>query len=154
MCADQDVILVGGGNSAGQAAVYLAGHVRSITMMVRARGLAASMSRYMIDRIAALLNITLLTETQITVLEGEADLELVHWTSPACDDQAPLRHIFLFAGADPASDWLSDCGVALDASGFVLTGQDGAHVVISAHQQTEARGIHTFSDGDGATMRS
>lgn len=105
-------------------------------------------------RIGALPNITLLTETQITVLEGEADLELVHWTSPACDDQAPLRHIFLFAGADPASDWLSDCGVALDASGFVLTGQDGAHVVISAHQQTEARGIHTFSDGDGATMRS
>ncbi|MFN3279723.1 MAG: NAD-binding protein [Paracoccus hibiscisoli] len=64
----------GGGNSAGQAAVYLAGHVRTVTMMVRARGLAASMSRYLIDRIAALPNITVLTETQITGLEDEADL--------------------------------------------------------------------------------
>lgn len=112
MCADQDVILVGGGNSAGQAAVYLAGHVRSVTMMVRARGLAVSVSRHLIDRIAALPNITLLTEAQITALEGKADLETVRWTGPADDDQAPIRHVFLFAGADPASDWLSDCGVA------------------------------------------
>ena len=95
-----------------------------------------------------------MTETQITALGGEADLETVRWTGPAGEDQAPLRHVFLFASADPASDRLSDCGVALDRRGFVLTGQDGALVVISAHQQTEARGVYTEIDGDGATMRS
>lgn len=141
MCADQDVILVGGGNSAGQAAVYLAGHVRSVTMMVRARGLAVSMSRYLIDRIAPLPKITLFTETQITALEGEADLETVRWTGPDGEDQAPIRHVFLFAGADPASDWLSDCGVALDAHGFVLTGQDGAPSL-----QTTRSGVLAIGD--------
>lgn len=86
MCADQDVILVGGGSSAGQAAVSLAGHVRTVTTIVRARGLATSMSRYLIDRIAALSNITLLAETQISALEGKADLETVRRTGPAGDD--------------------------------------------------------------------
>ena len=76
-------------------------------------------------RIGALPNITLLTETQITALGGEADLETVRWTGPAGEDQAPLRHVFLFASADPASDRLFNCGVALDARGFVLSGQDG-----------------------------
>ncbi|MEO6687791.1 MAG: FAD-dependent oxidoreductase, partial [Dokdonella sp.] len=135
LCAGQDVILVGGGNSAGQAAVFLSAHVRHVRMMVRSDGLAASMSRYLIDRIAAAPNISLMTHTAITALEGSADegLRRVHWRDHANgkDAQADIGNVFLFVGADPATGWLDGCGVAVDKSGFVVTGKsiDGSALV-------------------------
>jgi thioredoxin reductase (NADPH) len=94
-------------------------------MLVRGPGLAASMSRYLIDRIAATPNIELLTQTEVTRLDGgESGLEAVTWRNRRSgqDRTHALRHLFLFVGADPETDWLQDCGVELDAQGFVRTG--------------------------------
>jgi thioredoxin reductase (NADPH) len=126
LCARQEIIVVGGGNSAGQAAVFLADHAAKVRMMVRGRGLAASMSRYLIQRIAATSNIEVITETEIVALEGspELGLERVRWRSrrDGAETTAPITNVFLFLGADPATSWLADCGVALDPHGFVITG--------------------------------
>ncbi len=125
-CTGQEVILVGGGNSAGQAAVFLAAHARHVHMMVRGNGLAASMSRYLINRIEATSNITLMTNTEITALEGNAEvgLQRVCWRDHANDQiaQGDIANVFLFVGADPATSWLEGCDVALDRAGFVITG--------------------------------
>jgi thioredoxin reductase (NADPH) len=126
LCAGEEVFLVGGGNSAGQAAVFLASHAAKVRIMVRATGLAQSMSRYLVDRIAATPNIEVLTETEIVALEGGPDLGLrtVHWRNRRNGTEAAsaIRNVFLFVGADPATDWLAGCGVALDKAGFVITG--------------------------------
>jgi len=126
MCADQDVVLVGGGNSAGQGAVFLASHVARVWMLVRATGLAASMSKYLIDRIAATCNIELLTQTEIVGLSGsrQTGVEAVQWRHRESmrEDTRPVRNVFLFLGADPATDWLKDAGLSLDGHGFVRTG--------------------------------
>ncbi len=124
-CARQEVILVGGGNSAGQAAVYLAGHAARVRMMVRGEGLAATMSRYLIDRIEANPAIELMTRTEITALSGDASgLRGVTWRhrDTGATDAGPIRNVFLFVGADPATGWLAGCPVALDRHGFVCTG--------------------------------
>jgi thioredoxin reductase (NADPH) len=130
MCADAEVVLVGGGNSAGQAAVFLSGHAARVNMLVRGPGLAASMSRYLIDRIEATPNIELLTQTELVALDGcpAAGLRQVHWRCARTGEEAQrdLRHVFLFVGADPETTWLEGCGVAVDANGFVLTGADAA----------------------------
>jgi thioredoxin reductase (NADPH) len=125
MCAGQEVILVGGGNSAGQAAVFLAAHCAKVHMFVRAAGLSATMSQYLIERIEATPNIELSTQTEITALEGsDLGLERVHWRNASGEPRsAPIHHVFVFVGADPATSWLADCGVQLDRTGFVLTGQ-------------------------------
>ena len=126
LCAGEPIILVGGGNSAGQAAVYLAGHAAKVHMMVRGVGLAESMSRYLIDRIAATPNIELMTQAEIVALHGapEAVLERVRWRNRATGaaSEAPVRNVFLVIGADPATDWLDGCGVEVDKGGFVMTG--------------------------------
>jgi thioredoxin reductase (NADPH) len=127
LCAGEEVALVGGGNSAGQAAVFLSGHARKVRMMVRGEGLAESMSRYLIDRIEATPNIELMTRTEIVGLEGrpEAGVEEVSWRDKArgMEESAAIRNVFLFVGADPATSWLDGCGVEVDKAGFVLTGQ-------------------------------
>ena len=127
LCANEEVALVGGGNSAGQAAVFLSGHASKVLMMVRGSGLAASMSRYLIDRIAAIANIELMLETEIVALAGPAGggVERVRWRNrrSGVETEAPIRNVFLFIGADPATEWLRDCGVAVDKSGFVTTGR-------------------------------
>jgi thioredoxin reductase (NADPH) len=125
LVAAQEVILVGGGNSAGQAAVYLSAHARKVKMMVRGSGLAASMSRYLIDRIAAAANIELMTHTEIIALEGKTGLEGVRWRNikTGTEMSDAIQHVFLFVGAEPATGWLDGCGVNLDRSGFVLTGK-------------------------------
>jgi thioredoxin reductase (NADPH) len=130
LCAGQDVVLVGGGNSAGQAAVFLSGHVRKVYMMIRGGGLGASMSRYLIERIEATPNIELMFNTEVVGLEGAEDssLERVRWRSRLGPEEYTLdvRNLFLFVGADPATHWLEGCGVRVDRGGFVLTGvQDG-----------------------------
>jgi thioredoxin reductase (NADPH) len=130
LCAAKDVILVGGGNSAGQAAVFLSAHAAKVRMLVRSRGLAASMSRYLIDRIAATPNIELMTETEIVGLEGSdaSGLERVRWHSrhDEGETEAAIANLFLFVGADPETAWLADCGVNLDRAGFITTGPQAA----------------------------
>ena len=129
LCADQEVILVGGGNSAGQAAVYLSGHARKVNMMIRGSSLAASMSRYLIERIEAAANVELMFNMEITGLEGatEASLERVRWRNRLSSEQGNFsaRNLFLFVGADPATGWLDGCGVTVDRAGFVITGAPG-----------------------------
>ena len=125
LAAGEEIILVGGGNSAGQAAVFLATHARHVRMMVRGDGLAASMSRYLIDRIAETPNIELLTNTEIFKLEGnDSGLEKVSWRNNKTGEESAgaIRNVFLFLGADPATGWLAGCGVEVDKAGFVITG--------------------------------
>lgn len=124
LCAGEDVVVVGGGNSAGQAVVYLADHARHVHMLVRATGLAQSMSDYLIQRIKATANVTLHTETEIVALSGDRVLTGVRWKhrgSGVVEDH-PIEHVFLFCGADPNTAWLEDC-IALDDAGFIKTGR-------------------------------
>ena len=125
LCTDEEVIVVGGGNSAGQAAVHLAKSARHVYILVRGDGLAQSMSRYLIRRIEQTPNITLLTNTELEALEGAEHLERVRWrrrTSEA-SEMRDIRHVFLMTGAEPGTAWLQAC-VALDDKGFVRTGPD------------------------------
>ena len=126
LCADQDVVLVGGGNSAGQAAVFLSGHARKVHMVIRGGGLGASMSRYLIERIEATPNIELIFNAEVVGLEGidGVSLERVRWRSRLSPEvfTMDIRNLFLFVGADPATGWLDGCGVTLDRGGFVVTG--------------------------------
>jgi thioredoxin reductase (NADPH) len=121
LCAGEEVALVGAGNSAGQAAVYLASTVRKVWMIVRGKSLAATMSRYLCERIAAQPNIEVLLETQITGLEGsDGRLEQIRWRRTSGEeDIRSIRHLFLFIGAVPNTGWLAQSGIALDAKGFV-----------------------------------
>jgi thioredoxin reductase (NADPH) len=129
LCAEQEVILVGGGNSAGQAAVFLSSHARKVNMIIRGGGLGASMSRYLIERIEASANIELIFNAEVTGLEGgkEGSLERVRWRSRLAPDENRFdaRNLFLFVGADPATGWLEGCGVVVDRAGFVITGVPG-----------------------------
>jgi thioredoxin reductase (NADPH) len=125
LCSGQEVALVGAGNSAGQAVVYLASQVAKVWLIVRGADLSANMSSYLVDRIKGLSNVEVLTRTQITGLEGaDGMLEAVRWRQGASEEEVrrPIRHVFLFIGADPNTDWLAESGIALDAKGFVLTG--------------------------------
>ncbi|MEZ0316318.1 MAG: NAD(P)/FAD-dependent oxidoreductase, partial [Methylophilaceae bacterium] len=123
-CSKLEVIVNGGGNSAGQAAVFLAGHAKHVHIVVRGPGLAASMSHYLIQRIEAAHNITLHTHTEIEGLQGDTNLEIVQLRRAGESvRELPIGHVFLFLGAEPNTGWLSDC-VKLDANGFVLTGPD------------------------------
>jgi thioredoxin reductase (NADPH) len=125
MCQGDDVIVVGGGNSAGQAAVFLAGSCRRVHLLVRSSGLAASMSRYLIRRIEESPNITLRPFTEIAVLEGDGRLERVTWRNDRSGEVEThdIEHVFLMTGAVPNTVWLQGC-VALDEKGFVRTGPD------------------------------
>jgi thioredoxin reductase (NADPH) len=128
LCAEQEIVLVGGGNSAGQAAVFLAGHARKVHMVIRGGGLGASMSRYLIERIEATANIELVFNTEVVALEGAADasLERVRLRSRLSGEESTMeiRNLFLFVGADPATGWLDGCGVMVDRGGFVVTGAE------------------------------
>jgi thioredoxin reductase (NADPH) len=150
LCAGEEVALVGGGNSAGQGAVFLSGHASKVRMMVRGPGLAESMSRYLIDRIGATPNIELMTETEIVALSGQAggNLEQVRWRDHRAgrETEAPIRNVFLFVGADPATEWLQGC-VALDKAGFVITGVSTANGA-PAPSPLEASVPGVFAVGD------
>jgi thioredoxin reductase (NADPH) len=126
LCAGQEVALVGGGNSAGQAVVYLAGRTQKVWMIVRGASLEANMSRYLIDRIAAQPNVEVCLRSEISGLEGEEGLlHAVRWRDgQGVETRRPIRNLFLFIGAEPNTDWLAGSGVALDAKGFVVTGGD------------------------------
>jgi thioredoxin reductase (NADPH) len=147
LCADQDVALVGGGNSAGQAVVYLSSHARKVYLLLRGPDLRAHMSRYLVDRIEGLSNVEVLPRTTISALEGAAgSLQAVRWRTQGApaDVQQPIRHVFLFIGADPNTGWLADSGVRLDANGFVLTGAD----VATGHRAMQTSRPGVFAVGD------
>jgi thioredoxin reductase (NADPH) len=134
LCAGEDIVVVGGGNSAGQAAVFLAGPCRHVHMLVRSDGLAESMSRYLIRRIEETSNISLHARTQLTGLDGSDRLERISWTRRDGQPEArDLRHVFLMTGAQPNTGWLQGC-VVLDEHGFVKTGSD-----LSKEQLADAR---------------
>jgi thioredoxin reductase (NADPH) len=124
-CEMKEVIVVGGGNSAGQAAVYLAGKCLHVHLLVRSRGLADTMSRYLIRRIAETANITLHTNTAIASLDGDSQLERVIWKAAPDDllETHAMGHVFLMTGAVPSTRWLQGC-IALNDKGFVRTGSD------------------------------
>ncbi len=145
LCSGQEVVLVGAGNSAGQAVVYLASYVRKIWLLVRGSSLAASMSRYLVDRIMGLPNVEVVTLAQVTRLEGhDGALEVVHWRRAGEEVRQSIRHLFLFIGADPNTDWLSGSGVALDDKRFVRTGADVGVGVRPL--ETSRRGVFTIGD--------
>jgi thioredoxin reductase (NADPH) len=146
LVAGQEVALVGAGNSAGQATVYLASHAAKVWLLVRGRGLGASMSRYLVDRITGLANVEVLTQTSIVGVEGSNGfLEAVRWRSAQREEmQRPVRHLFLFIGADPNTDWLSASGIALDAKGFVLTGKQASDA--SGPLETNLHGVFAIGD--------
>jgi thioredoxin reductase (NADPH) len=125
LCAFDDVVVVGGGNSAGQAAVFLAGSARHVHIFIRGGGLAASMSRYLVRRIEETPNITLHPFTEITALQGDVHLEevTIHDSKSGETTTKPYRHVYLMTGASPNTEWLRTC-VAMDDKGFVLTGPD------------------------------
>jgi thioredoxin reductase (NADPH) len=129
LCRQEHVALVGGGNSAGQAAVYLSNHADKVTMLVRGPGLSATMSQYLIDRIEATPNIELLTKKEVTRLHGETSSGLTALTYADRDSgeetTLEVRNLFLFIGAVPETGCLSGCQVSFDRSGFVATGGEG-----------------------------
>jgi thioredoxin reductase (NADPH) len=152
LCGGRDIVLVGGGNSAGQAAVFLAAYARRVNLAVRSSGLDASMSRYLIDRIAATPNIELRVNTEVTGLSGAADgsLEYVEMTcrNGGAMFRVDAQHLFLFIGADPNTQWL-DRRIALDDKGFVTTG-------IGPRRPLETSSLGVFAVGDvrsGSTKR-
>jgi thioredoxin reductase (NADPH) len=123
LCTGQEVAIVGAGNSAGQAAVYLAGRAGKVWLLARGRDIADSMSDYLVDRLRSLRNVEILTQTEISKLEGKTGvLESVSWRhSSGTETLRPVRHVFLFIGADPYTSWLKKCDIVMDAKGFVRT---------------------------------
>ena len=129
LVANEQVALVGAGNSAGQATVYLAGRAAKVWLIVRGRDLEASMSRYLVDRIKGLANVEVVTQAAVSALEGgNGSLEAVRWRAGASGQEVrrSIHHLFLFIGADPNSDWLSG-SLKLDQKGYVLTDQRPVH---------------------------
>ena len=162
LCEGEEVALIGGGNSAGQAVVYLAPRVKHLHLIVRGTGLEATMSRYLVDRIAALPNVDLHVGKEVVALEGDRAQGLtaavLRQRASGETHACPLRHLFLFIGADPNTGWLQNC-VATDPKGFVVTGNGFAHDVSPIHRpalllETTRPGV--FAIGDvraGSTKR-
>ena len=162
LCEGEEVALIGGGNSAGQATVFLAPKVKRLHLVVRGDGLEASMSRYLIDRIKALPNVELHTKTEIVALEGDQVTGLTgavfRCKTTGATHTCPLRHIFLFIGAEPNANWLEQC-VDVDGKGFVITGSkfaDGNGAIGRPPLPLETSKPHVFAVGDvraGSTKR-
>ena len=128
LCRNEDVALVGGGNSAGQAAVFLASHARHVRVLMRGPTLSSTMSRYLIERITASPNISVLGETEVVELLGTPDqgLQGVRWRNrrSGAEEQHAIAHLFIFTGADPVAAWLTGSGIPIDEKGFIRTGAD------------------------------
>ncbi len=148
LCSGQDVIIVGGGNSAGQAAVFLSTVAARVHVMVRGSGLAESMSQYLVDRIAAEPNVVLHTRTEVMALRGtpERGVQRVRWRDHGAgvEHEVDIRNVFVFIGADPATGWLSGCGVAVDKAGFIVTG--AAADPLRTPLETSVRGVFAVGD--------
>jgi thioredoxin reductase (NADPH) len=125
LCHGEEVIVVGGGNSAGQAAVFLAENAKRVHLLVRSAGLADKMSRYLVRRIEETSNIVFRAYTEIIGLQGDDHLESIMWRNnqTGLNEEHKIRHVFLMTGADPNTGWLDGC-IALDSKGFIKTGLD------------------------------
>jgi thioredoxin reductase (NADPH) len=145
LCGTDEVIIVGGGNSAGQAAVFLSQTARQVHMLVRSNGLADSMSRYLIRRIEETPTIHLRTNTEIVALDGNAQLERVQWRDNRTGEISghDIRHVFLMTGAVPNTAWLQAC-VTLDAQGFIKTGSDLSKAELLAARWPLVRAPHSL----------
>jgi thioredoxin reductase (NADPH) len=164
LCSGEDVVVVGGGNSAGQAAVFLAQTARRVYMLVRAGGLADSMSRYLIRRIEENPAIELLTHTELTALEGADRLEHVCWRNTVTGEEETrdIGHVFMMAGAVPNTGWLDGC-VALDDKGFIKTGADLSSDDLAAGRwpltraphllETSLPGVFAVGDARGGNIK-
>jgi len=143
LCKGEPVIIVGGGNSAGQAAVFLADHASRVIMMVRGGGLAETMSRYLVRRIEENPNIEVRTKCEVVALEGGKHLERIHCRKNAdgSEEIEKIRHLFVMTGAVPATKWLQDC-VVLDKDGFIKTGPDLTREDLDGKQWPLARQPH------------
>ncbi len=147
LCANQEVALVGAGNSAGQAAVFLAGQGVKVRMLVRRPDLTETMSRYLVDRIESLANVQIEGGCAVSGLEGSNGmLQAVRWRHGASGEEIrrPISHLFLFIGAEPNTDWLASADIKLDGKGFVLTGEDAGgdrHAL-----ETSRRGVFAIGD--------
>jgi len=151
LCQKSEVALVGGGNSAGQAAVYLAQHAARVYMLVRGEDLS-SMSRYLVDRISNTPNIEVLFNTGLCAVRGDraSGLQGVSWRRrhDASTTDRDIRNLFLFIGADPETRWLEGCGVATDAHGFILTGAEAASPGAPPPAPLETSVAGVFAAGD------
>jgi thioredoxin reductase (NADPH) len=145
LCAGEEVVVVGGGNSAGQAAVFLADTCRHVHVLVRADGLAETMSRYLELRLEANSKISIRTRTELVELEGNGRLDHVSWHDAASDatERHAIRHVFIMAGALPATEWLDGC-IVLDDKGFLKTGGDLRPDDLAARKWPLARPPHTL----------
>jgi thioredoxin reductase (NADPH) len=145
LVADQDVALVGGGNSAGQAVVFLASRARKVTLVAR-RPLAATMSQYLVDRIESLPNVEVVVGCEIGALHGASGLEeiTIRERSSGKELKRPVRYLFSFIGAEPNTDWLRSSGLKLDERGFLITGAEAAEDRFPL--ETSRRGIFAIGD--------
>jgi thioredoxin reductase (NADPH) len=148
LCGGEEVIVVGGGNSAGQAAVFLAETTKHVHMLVRSAGLAESMSRYLIRRIEESHNIVLRTHTEIVGVGGDNHLDSVHWKNNQTGqtEEHEISHVFIMTGADPNTSWLDGC-IALDSKGFIKTGPDLSQENLSTAQWSLARQPYLLETG-------
>jgi thioredoxin reductase (NADPH) len=147
LCSRQEVALVGAGNSAGQAAVYLASWAAKVWLLARGSSLTATMSQYLCERIAAQPNIEVLLETEVTELQGQpGHLEAIVWRqrSTGVSVRRELSQLFLFIGAQPNTSWLSGCDVAVDAKGFIRA--EGLASEGRLPFQTSREGIFAIGD--------
>ena len=140
LCRGEEVIVVGGGNSAGQAAVFLAQTVKQVHVLVRSGGLKETMSRYLIRRMEDHPAIAVRTHTEIIALEGGDHLERVRWrdNQSGTIETHDIGHVFVMTGADPCTRWLNGC-LVLDDQGFIRTGPDLSHEDLTAAQWSLAR---------------
>ncbi|HKP13688.1 MAG TPA: FAD-dependent oxidoreductase, partial [Blastocatellia bacterium] len=164
LCRDEEVVVVGGGNSAGQAAVFLAQTARHVHLLVRADGLAETMSRYLIRRIEESPTIDLRPRTEVVALEGNGHLERVSWRDDETGsvETKAIRHVFVMAGAIPNTQWLDGC-VALDEKGFIKTGPDlTPEDLVAAHWpleraphllETSLPGVFAVGDIRGGSLK-
>ncbi|MGO6696327.1 FAD-dependent oxidoreductase [Rhizobium johnstonii] len=146
LCAGSEVVIVGGGNSAGQAAVFLSGRARHVHVLIRGDGLSETMSEYLVQRILDSSLITLHTNCQVTELIGDDGLSAVKWRCKNGEVvEQPVSNLFLMIGAVPNTDWLADC-VALDRSGFVKTGHTPENPMATTQFVTSSPGIFAVGD--------
>jgi thioredoxin reductase (NADPH) len=153
LCANEEVALVGGGNSAGQAVVFLAGQAKKVWLLVR-KPLEATMSHYLVERIAQQANVEVVTGVEVSRLEGEGgQLSRVCWRKLASGEEgcSDVHHLFSFIGAEPNTDWLAASGLKLDARGFLLTGAEAGEGRLPL--ETSRSGVFAVGDVRASSVK-